>query len=252
MKVACWTKLSLGVVLLAGAADGLCAAQMPSQGIAVSKENRSIAITATDSVIVMADVATVHIGFIAYGVDHDSAYATGSKVSNAVIGALKAAGVPADEIESENQNLAEVQPFQLNQLPPEEKARRKWELTQSWTVRTNAADAARVLDIAVKAGANQSGGIDWSLKDANAPQAQAAAKALQRAKTVAEEMAKGLNVKLGALIFASNETQAEPVRPVMARMQAMAAPAPPPPPLAINPRRIEKTATVYAVFAIDY
>jgi uncharacterized protein len=65
-------------------------------------------------------------------------------------------------------------------------------------------------------------------------------------------MAKGLNVKLGALIFASNETQAEPVRPVMARMQAMAAPAPPPPPLAINPRRIEKTATVYAVFAIEY
>jgi hypothetical protein len=250
MTVACWTKLGLGLVLLAGATNTVGAAQTPNQGIAVSKENRSIAITATDSVIVMADVATVHVGFIAYGIDHDSAYAAGSKVSNAVIDALKAAGVPADEIESENQNLTEVQAFQLNQLPPEEKAKRKWELAQSWTVRTNAADAAKVLDIAVKAGANQSGGIDWSLKDENAPQAQAAAKALQRAKTVAEEMAKGLNVKLGALIFASNETQAQPVRPVMARMAAMAAPAPPP--LAINARRIEKTATVYAVFAIEY
>lgn len=252
MKFVYRTTLGLGLMLLSGTTVGVCAAQMPNQGIAVSKENRSIAITATDSVIVMADVATVHVGFIVYGVDHDSAYAAGSKVSNAVIDALKAAGVPADEIESENQNLAEVQPFQLNQLSPEEKARRKWELAQSWTVRTNAADAARVLDIAVKAGANQSGGIDWSLKDENAPQAQAAAKALQRARTVAEEMAKGLNVKLGALIFASNETQAEQVRPVMPRMQAMAAPAPPPKPLAINPRRIEKTATVYAVFAIEY
>ena len=252
MRIGSWASVSLGACLLAGMGSSICAAQMPNQGIAVSKENRSIAITATDSVIVMADVATVHVGFIVYGVDHDSAYAAGSKVSNAVMNALKAAGVPADAIESENQNLVEVQPYQQNQLSPEEKSKRKWELTQSWIVRTNAADAAKVLDVAVKAGANQSGGIDWSLKDENAPQAQAAAKALQRAKTVAEEMAKGLNVKLGALIFASNETQAQPIRPVMARMAAMAAPAPPPPPLAINPRRIEKTATVYAVFAVEY
>jgi len=61
-----------------------------------------------------------------------------------------------------------------------------------------------------------------------------------------------LNVKLGVLIFASNETQAAPIRPVMAAMKmqsvaGMAAPAP----LAINARQIEKTATVYAVFAIE-
>jgi hypothetical protein len=64
-------------------------------------------------------------------------------------------------------------------------------------------------------------------------------------------MAKGLNVKLGVLIFASNETQAQPVRPVMAMMQAKAMAAPAPAPLAINSRQIEKTATVYAVFAIE-
>jgi uncharacterized protein YggE len=234
---------------LAVAAAGALA-QGPGQGLTISRENRTIAITATDSVVAMADVATVHIGYVVYGLDHDSAYAAGSKVSNAVENALKAAGVPADAIESENQNLAEVQPFQLNQLPPEERARRKWELSQSWTVRTNADDAAKVLDIAVKAGANQRGSIDWSLKDENGPQAEAAGKALQRARAVAEQMAKGLNVKLGALLFASNETQAVPVRPVMMRMEAKAM-APSPPPLAITPRRIEKSATVYAVFAIE-
>jgi hypothetical protein len=37
----------------------------------------------------------------------------------------------------------------------------------------------------------------------------------------------------------------------MAAMAMGAAPAPPPPPLAINPQQIEKTATVYAVFAIE-
>ncbi|HEV2646652.1 MAG TPA: SIMPL domain-containing protein [Acidobacteriaceae bacterium] len=239
---------TLGIIFLAATA---CAAQAP-QGITISKENRTIAITATDSVVAMADVATVHIGFVAYGPDHDSAYAAGSKTSNAVIAALKSAGVPADTIESEAQNLAEEQPYQLNQYPALDRPSHKWTLTQSWTVRANATDAARILDLAVKAGANQSGSIDWSLKDENISQAEAAGKALQRAHTVAEQMAKGLNVKLGALIFASNETQAEPVRPLPRMMMAEAkAAAPAPPPLAINPRRIEKSATVYAVFAIE-
>jgi uncharacterized protein YggE len=224
---------------------------MPGPGISVDKNNRTIAITATDSVIAMADVATVHVGFIVYGPDHDAAYAAGSKASNAIVGALKAAGVPADAIESEAQNLAAVQPYQVEKMTDAEKAQRKWVLTQSWTVRTNAADAARILDLAVKAGANQSGQIDWSLKDENGPQAAAAGKALQRARVVAEEMAKGLNVKLGVLIYASNTTQGEPVRPVMQMMEARAMAAPAPPPLAINPRQIEKTATVYAVFAIE-
>src|SRR5205823_4937310 len=90
-------------------------------------------------------------------------------------------------------------------------------------------DAAKILDLAVKAGANQSGQIDWSLKDENTPQAEAAGKALQRARTVAGEMAKGLNVKLGALLYANNETQAQPPRPLMQAIQASAAKAQPPP-----------------------
>jgi uncharacterized protein len=242
--------LRIGAAMVA-AASILGHAQMPGQGITVSKDNRTIAITATDSVIAMADVATVHVGFIAYGVNQDAAYAAGSKASNAIVAALKVASVPADAIQSENQNLVQVQPYQVEKLTDAEKAQRKWELTQSWTVRTNAADAARVLDIAVKAGANQSGAIDWSLKDENGPQAAAAGKALQRARAVAEEMAKGLNVRLGALIFASNETQGLPVQPVMLMKATAMAAAPAPPPLAINARQIEKTATVYAVFAIE-
>jgi uncharacterized protein len=234
------------------AASVLAHAQMPGQGITVSKDNRTIAITATDSVIALADVATVHVGFQVYGVDHDATYAAGSKASNAIVSALKGAGVPQNAIESQNQNLREVQPFERQNFTDAEKAARHFVLDQSWTVRTNATDAARVLDVAVKAGANQSGQIDWSLKDENGPQAAAAGKALQRARAVAEEMAKGLNVKLGTLIFASNETQGAPVQPVMAKMdRAMSTVTVTAQPLAINGRQIEKSATVYAVFAID-
>jgi hypothetical protein len=245
MRILHLSALTFAVVVLTSAPSQ---AQVLSQAIQINKDNRTIAITASDKVIVMADTATVHIGFIAYGPDSDAAYVTGSRLSNAIIKSLTAAGVPSDAIESENQNVSPVQDYQIDKLTPAEKAQRKFQVTQSWTVRTPADDAAKILDLAVKAGANQSGQIDWSLKDENSPQAEAAGKALQRARTVASEMAKGLNVKLGALLYANNETQAQPPVPLMRAMQASAAKVEP---LAINPRRIEKSATVYAVFAIE-
>jgi uncharacterized protein len=239
--------VTLAATILATAAPTRTSAQI----IQVNKDNRTIAITATDKVIIMADTATVHIGFIAYGPDSDAAYAAGSRISNSIVKALTAAGVPNDAIESENQNVSPVQEYQIDKLTPAEKAQRKFQVVQSWTVRTPADNAAKILDLAVKAGANQSGQIDWSLKDENASQAEAAGKALQRARTVATEMARGLSVKLGALLYANNETQAEPIRPMMMNRMATALAAPAPQPLAINPRRIEKSATVYAVFAIE-
>lgn len=244
--------LPVSFFTLAAALIATAVSPSQAQTVQVNSANRTIAITATDKIIVLADTATIHIGFIAYGPDSDAAYANGSRLSNAIVKALTTAGVPSDAIESENQNVSPVQEYQIDKLTPAEKAQRKFQVVQSWTVRTNASDAAKTLDLAVKAGANQSGQIDWSLKDENAPQAEAAAKALQRARTVAGEMAKGLNVKLGPLLFASNETQAEPIRPLMKTMSMNSAMAPAPtPPLAINPRQIEKNATVYAVFAIE-
>lgn len=240
MKILRITAIALCTVAIAASA----------QTIQVSKENRTISVTATDKVTAMADIATVHVGFIVYGPDSDVAYANGSRTSNAIMKALTSAGIPSASIESENQSVTPVQNYQVEKLTDAEKAQRQFQVTQSWTVRTDANDAAKVLDLAVKAGANQSGQIDWSFKDENAPEAQAAAKALQRARSQAEQMAESLNAKLGSLLYASNEVQASPIRPMM--MRAMASPAMDKvEPLAINPRQIEKSATVTAIFAIE-
>jgi hypothetical protein len=239
------------IALTLGAAALAATAPTGAQTIQVTKENRTIAITATDRVLVMADTATLHIGFIAYGPDSDTAYANGSRISNGIVKALTSAGIPSDTLQSENQNVSPVQEYQIDKLTPAEKAQRKFQVTKSWTVRVPAANAAKTLDLAIKAGANQSGQIEWSLKDENAPQAEAAAKALQRARTVASQMANGMSVKLGPLLYASNETQASPVRPLMRAMAAAPMAMDKVEPLAINPRQIEKIATVYAVFAIE-
>jgi uncharacterized protein len=223
-----------------------------AQTIQVNPNNRTIAVTVSDKASTVADVATVHIGFEAYAADADSAYTAGTQVSNAIIDALHKAGVEDKAIESESQLLQQNVQFD-DKEPEADRAKRRFVLTQSWTVKTTAADAAKVLHVAVEAGANNSGAIDWDLKDRPGLQAQAAAKALEHARAIADQMAKGLNTHLGALIYASNEAPPQGFGQgsgggygggmIMTAVKAI--------PLAISPQKIEESATVYAVFAIQ-
>lgn len=223
-----------------------------AQTIKVDQNNRTIAVTVSDKATADADIATVHIGFEAYGPDSDSAYAAGSQTSNAIIDALHKAGVEDKAIQSEGQSVQ--QNYQFDEKESEiDRAKKRFVLRQSWTVKTAAADAAKVLHVAVEAGANASGQIDWDLKDRATLQAQAAAKALQHAQAMADQMAKGLSVHLGALIYASNQPP-QTITPGLGgsggglAMRALAEKAIP---LAIRPQQIEENATVYAVFAIQ-
>ena len=246
---------SLRRILIVMATCGLLAATAYPQQIQVNKGNRTLAITASDSANAMADTATVHIGFVVYAPDAQAAYAKGSETSNAIAKALTGAGVANTSIQSESQNINETPQFELEKLTPAEQAQRKFQVRQSWTAKTKADDAAKVLNIAVNAGANQSGEIDWAVADENGLDAKAAGKALARARTIAAQMAEGLGIKLGDLIYASNQNPESP-RPIMMRAMSAgvgtgAADALAPAPLAINPRKIERSATVYAVFSIE-
>ena len=244
--------------ILAGAAlvTGSFFTIVSAQTIQVDKSNRTIAVTTSDSANADADAAVVHVGFKLYAPDAPTAYTDGSKASNAIAAAMSTLGIPRQNMESETQSVAEVQPFELQNLTPEEKQQRHYYVQQSWSVKVKAPDAAKTLDAAIKAGANQSGEIDWTMNDDNALQAQAAGKALERAHAIAEQMAKGLGAQLGTLIYASNEAPQRPVLPMATRMGAVAgmglnAGEQKVAPLSISPRRVERSATVYAVFAIE-
>ena len=207
--------------------------------------------TATDNAFAPADQAVVTIGYQAYGEDEQTAYAEGSKRSNAINVALHAAGVPADSIESEDQNLQPLNEYELKNLAPALKNMR-FRITQSWIVRTSPDAAAKTLDTAVKAGANQSGSIGWEMKDGSLLEAAASAKALAHAQVIASRMAEGLHIKVGPLLYASNQAQETVIRPMM----AMAAPVngrmlKQVQPLSISTRRVERSATVFAIFAIE-
>jgi uncharacterized protein YggE len=232
----------------------MTAAALPSQAqqIVVSKENRTIAVTTSAEANADADTVTVQIGFLVYGADQDSAYALGSKTSNAIAAALKAGGIPADAIQSESQSIAQVQQYGNSEWTAQEKAERKFQVQQGWNVKTAAPNGASVLDVAVKAGANQSGQMSWSVADQNALQAKAAKLALDRARQIAQQMAAGLNTTLGPLVYASNEAPTREL-PVYARATAMAAApmAQKVEPLSISAQKVTASATVYAVFSIQ-
>ncbi len=226
-------------------AAALCAsAQQASQPeLKIDSSNRTLTVTANESVSVEPDLAILHIGFETQPSDAQSAYANGARISNAIIGALKQAGIAETDIRSESQYL------QRDYTEPKS---HKFKLTQRWTVRTTPKRAAEILDVAVTAGANSSGAIDWTVKDESALEEQALDKAATRAKLNAAVLAKAMGVRLGALIYVSNQLSG-PVfpRPMEMRALATARQGEPSPPLAIESQKVTRSAGVYAVYAIE-
>jgi uncharacterized protein len=219
----------------------LAGAQQTTQPeMKVDSSNRTLTLSATESVSVEPDLAILHIGFDTTPEDAKAAYADGARASNAIIAAVKQAGIPETSIRSESQYLD--RDFSNKQ--------HKFVLHQQWTVKVPPERAAEILDIAVTAGATDSGQIDWTVKDVPVLESQALDRAAARAKKNAEVLAKGMGVRLGSLIYVSNQISSPGPRPMMFAEQRLSNAAPPPP-LSIEPHQVAREATVYAVFAIE-
>jgi hypothetical protein len=212
-------------------------AQQPGQPeLRIEPTNRTLTVSAEDEVSVEPEVAILHIGFETQLGDAQSVYSDGSRISNAIIAALKQAGIQENAIRSESQRLDRDY-----QKP------HKFKLVQQWTVKAPPERAAEILDVAITAGATSSGDIEWTVKDERALEAQALDKAAGRAKDNAAVLARSMGVRLGSLIYVSNQISV--VRPIraMAAFKTDAAPQP----LAIEPHKVSRSANVFAVYAIE-
>ncbi len=237
------------VVALAGAAL--------AQSIQINRENKTIAISTTDEATATADIAAITIGFEIYGPDSQTVTAEGGKLSRAIMEALHKAGVEDKAIESSGQGVERNKDFDEKEKP-DQRSKEQFIFRQAWEVSVSSQLAAEAIRVAIAAGANKSGAIDWRLADRRVLQAKAAEYALVKARAVADRMAEGLQVKLGALIYASNETPNAKLylyrpRPglVMETESASVSSVLNGPPLEIRPQTIREEATVYAVFAIE-
>jgi uncharacterized protein YggE len=239
-------------------AIGITAAGITSaQTIQINRENKTIAISTTDEATATADIASITIGFEVFGPDAQTVTADGGKLSQAIMDALHKIGVEDKSIESSNQGLERNTNF-ADSDKADQRARKQFIIRQSWEVSVSPQSAAEAIRVAIAAGANTSGAIDWRLADRKALQAKAAGNALVKAREVAARMADGLHVKLSALIYASNETpntrfyiphglQTVTVNAETASISnVIVIPA-----LEIRPQTVREEATVYAVFSIE-
>jgi len=232
---------AIAAILLLTGAIAVAAQQSSQVQLKIEPANRTLTVSAEGRVTVEPDEAILHIGFQTPPSSAKDAYADGAQTSNQIIAAIKQAGIPDTSIRSEWQRLNSVygKPH-------------KFTLAQQWTVKTPPERAAEILDVAVSAGATQSGEIDWTVKDEQALADKALDAAGSRARANAEALAKAMGVRLGALIYVTNEVST-PRFPMMSYAEKaapegglMAAP-----PLAIEPHQVSRSATVYAVYAIE-
>ena len=228
-------------VISAALLAGSIAAGAQQAQLKIDSANRTLTVSAQDEVTVDPDVAILHVGFETQPMSAKDAYAAGAKTSNDIVGALKQAGIAESAIHSEWQRLDGVygEPH-------------KFTLAEQWTVKTTPQRAAEILDVAVTARATSSGQIDWTVENEQALQDRALDGAAARARAQAAVLAQGMGVKLGPLVYVTNQVSAPVVSfrtyNAMAAPEASGAAAPP---LAIEPHKVSREATVYAVFSIE-
>ena len=235
-------------ISLAGA---MADAQQTSQiELKIEPSNRTLTVSADARVTVEPEIAVLHIGFETQPMEAKAAYAEGAKLSNQIIGAIKQAGIDESAIRGESQRLA-----------PWDTKNHKFRLSQNWVVKVPPQRAAEILDIAVTAGALDSGQIEWTVNDEKALEDQALQQAAARARSDANVMAASMGARLGALTYVTNHVSGIVEMPLNGRnfsqlvtlsegvekQKAGAQVAP----LAIEPHKVSRTASVYAVFAIE-
>jgi len=114
--------------------------------------------------------------------------------------------------------------------------------------------AQAIVDLSVNSGANEVDDVEWNVADPLVLQAKASGAALSKARTIADQMAKGLGTKLGELVYASNRAPvAKFFRAVALNTESaeVSARGEAKPQLTLFPQKVKGAATVYVVFAIE-
>lgn len=227
----------------------LLATSVLGQDIQVNRQNKTIAVTADESVTADAEVAVLAIGYHNYGASQDTAFRENLRAAAQITKAILDANVPEENIETEKLSLGRVEAEE--KWTEDMKKDRRFQAQQSWHITVPVSQAQTVVDLCVVAGANEVEDVEWSVADPVALQAKASGAALSKARTIADQMAKGLGTKLGELVYASNRAPVAKMWRGMMLNTSSASIAQGKPKLKLFPQKVKSDATVYAVFSIE-
>jgi uncharacterized protein YggE len=202
-------------------------------------KNDLFTVSAEGKVTAVPDIAVVNLGFTAT----DQSVAVVQTRANAVVkklsADLKALGINEKDIQTSNYNIY-----------PNYDYRESVQKITGYSINVNMTVKVRdfakinnVIDTAAADGANQIGGLNFSVDDPEKYRAQARKEAIAKAKLKAEETAKEAGINLGKLVNVS-EGYASPPIPMYAKMEAVAGVGGGGEPTKIEPGSSEITVTV--------
>jgi uncharacterized protein YggE len=207
---------------------------------------RSILVVGTGKVTVKPDMATIQVGVETRGESAVTASSDNTDRINAILDALKGAGVAEKDIQTTNFSIYVDQP-----RGPSGELVGKTQYVVSNNVHVTVRDLAtvgRVLEAAVSAGANQVYGISFGVADTSKLQIAAEESALDDARTRAEALAAKAGVQIGEILSISESVGSQPpiVFDAYRKGMEMAAGAPVP----VQPGEMEIHAQVQVVYAL--
>lgn len=219
-----------GIFLTHGASARAVSA--PSRASAPS---HTITVSGHGDVSVAPDMALVTLGVQTRAEDAATASSNNAVKMGAVISAIEAQGVTADHIQTTNLSLYFDE--QRSQYIDE----------HDITVRIdNIAKAGAVIDAAVSAGATNSWGISFGLKNPSAAHARALQAAVTDGRTHADAIAGALGVTISGVGAASEPTYSGPVYETGAPKSAAAGV-----PTPVQPGQLDITADVSLVYTFS-
>jgi uncharacterized protein YggE len=231
----------------------VCSVAIKAQSVQVNQQNRTIEISASSSIEVTADRVAIVVGYHNYGPTHEDAFNQNSRVAAQILKAWKDVGVSDKMIATNSLTSHPTAEDDLKDMAPAERREKQYEVNQSWRIEETVEVAEKLLDVAVDSGANDVSAPEWSLTDPDAAESRAYASALEKARAVADQMAKSFGSKTGALLYASNESR--PSRfvdlnsmssSIVGKKNYSARPA-----TKLLPQKIEKSGYVRAIFALE-
>jgi len=181
------------ILTLALGGTGALAAQIPEN---VGK------LTVSGNAVISADPDTAHItlGVETSSTSADVAAAENAQRMAAVMEALRALGLTEKEISTSGYNIYSYSQV-VNRNTPSEETITTYQVQNRINITTKNLDqVGRIIDAAVKAGANQVQGIRFDLADKQELQLQALQSAIKQAKMKAEAMAASAGVELQGIV----------------------------------------------------
>ena len=197
----------------------------------------TITVSGTGQIQAQPDEAFVSAGVRTQAQTAQAAQSQNNQQMQSVIDAVKALGIPAKDIQTGGVSLSPV--YSNNQTIQAYEARNTVNVTVE-----QVSQAGQVLDAAVRAGANQTGGISFGLKDDTALRNKALAAAVADARSKADALAAAGGLKVSGIDSMMESSVSVPIPVARAPLGAAAASQAVP----VEPGQLTVTAQVTVVY----